>query len=255
MSSLKQCQDYFADQIFSETPKPQNHLNEKALQNLNTYPDYKQSLYRNLVGNTITSMIETSFELTLDYLGKDISQKLFRQFLQNHKPRSAFFRDISQDFIDFCQNTNAIQDPIALDLFQYETAHYHLRFAKNTKPQHQNQMQKNLLNCKMELNPHLIVLHLTYPVHSNRQFNNLQANPKTVLLRRHPQTFDVDTFNISNIAEHFIKTLQNKSEVTLQTVLEQLINSFNSIPAEQVQAEATGFLKQALEEKFILTLY
>ena len=254
MSQLKQCQDYFANQVFAKHPKPEAHLDAHSLKTLQSYPEYKQKIYRELVTTTITSMIEITFEQTLAYLGKDKTQILFEDFLETHKPRSHFYRQISQDFIDYCEKHQTLTDPVALDLFRYETACYHLRFAPNTKAVYQNQMHKDLLQCQMELNPDLIILDLSYPVHKTSDFKAIQKDPQIILVRRHNQTFEVETYQITKIAQKFIEHVKRNAETTLGQTLEQLINDFEHTPTEQVQAEATAFLKQALEEQFILTL-
>jgi hypothetical protein len=128
----------------------------------------RMRIYRSLVYNNIENFLLSCFPVLKKILGARRWARLVRHFLDTHRSRSPFFREIPAEFIQFLQKDGSI--PTGYPEFVLELAHYEwielvLSVSNETPDWGVVDTAGSLLEGRPALNPVLANLYYHWPVH------------------------------------------------------------------------------------------
>jgi hypothetical protein len=128
----------------------------------------RMRIYRSLVYNNIQNFLLSCFPVLKKILGARRWEKLVRHFVDTHRSRSPFFREIPGEFIQFLQKEGSI--PAGYPEFILELAHYEwielvLSVSTETPDWDAVDTTGSLLDGCPALNPILANLYYRWPVH------------------------------------------------------------------------------------------
>ncbi|HVW63813.1 MAG TPA: putative DNA-binding domain-containing protein [Nitrosospira sp.] len=128
----------------------------------------RMRIYRSLVYNNIQNFLLGCFPVLKKILGTRRWERLVRRFLDIHRSRSPFFRDIPGEFIQFLQKEESI--PAGYPEFVLELAHYEwielvLSVSAEVPDWDGVDTAGSLLEGRPVLNPVLANLYYHWPVH------------------------------------------------------------------------------------------
>jgi hypothetical protein len=128
----------------------------------------RMRIYRTLVYNNIENFLLSCFPVLKKILGARRWERLVRRFLDTHRSRSPFFREIPGEFIQFLQKEGSV--PAGYPEFVLELAHYEwielvLSVSNETPDWGIVDTAGSLLEDRPALNPVLANLYYHWPVH------------------------------------------------------------------------------------------
>tara|TARA_R110000850_G_scaffold73647_4_gene161567 strand:+ start:772 stop:1524 length:753 start_codon:yes stop_codon:yes gene_type:complete len=129
--------------------------------------DRRLAIYRDLIYNNIEGFIAGGFPVLREILADADWHAMVRDFVAQHKSRSPYFLEISQEFLLYLQNERApatFDPPFMLELAHYEWVELALDVAPGDLPA-KPLLERSLLDSVVEVSPLLWCLNYRYPVH------------------------------------------------------------------------------------------
>lgn len=221
----------------------------------------RQKIYRTLIQNNVTALLESTFENTLRFLSTEEKTKLIRQFLSQNKISSNHYRHISYEFYDFFQNLSEFTQynlDFLKELATYEFQHYNLIFHEYKYKEWPQFPDLQLNEAKFIFNPALYFYTFQYPVHKSHDFLEsptvIKKEKSHLLIYRNPVDFKIQDFTLSETSFMFLKTFYHQPSLTLSEGLEKIFSQTEKNLSEDFIQDILGFLKILLEKKIILAL-
>jgi len=263
-SSLEKAQTFIYHQCFDKDYS----LDEKRIKNLvgtdtatflTQQGDARLKIYRRLVFNNIDSVLRAALPNFFYFLNKGDDEKLVREFLEIHKPRSNYYWDVPKDFLNFLQESiknlsSYLPYPFLPELANYEHTDYKLRFEKNYSLPQSNP-QVTLDQAKLILNPTLDLKIYSYPVHQITQDldpKKIQEKKTYLLLYRDPENYQIQTLTLNKASYKLIQIFLKNNIVSLAEGLDRYLKEHHHAKKATLGEEAMVFLKHAVKKRVIL---
>jgi uncharacterized protein len=124
------------------------------------------AIYRDLIYNNIEGFIRGGFPTLREITGDARWHAMVRDFIRCHRAHSPYFREISQEFLDYLQRERQVQDdpPFLLELAHYEWVELALDVSTSVFPE-ELPGQPDLLISLLRLSPLAWNLSYEFPVH------------------------------------------------------------------------------------------
>jgi hypothetical protein len=205
-------------------------------------------VYRELIYNNIEGFISGGFPV-LRSLYSDLQwEELVRLFMDQHRCRSPYFLEISQEFIGFLMDEHSPRD--CDPLFMTELAHYEwvelaLDVSEESLPE--ASPVSDLEHAHIGLSPLAWVLSYRFPVHEiGPGFRPEQADQPTFLVVYRNREDRVKFMSFNGATARLLELLRDNAQCTLDTVIDQLATEIN-MPAANVRPFALEQIASMLE--------
>lgn len=223
----------------------------------------RQTLYRDLVSESILSALRKAFSQSFEFLSEKQLQTALREFLHHAPPSTRYYRDLAKEFLDFVQLTKdtteifiSIQqsNPFWLELLQYEFSWYNLTFANTQDAPQSNATHKTLNAVRANLNSSVSLHKFNYAVQEIGSRQTPQRLNTFLLLYRHPENFERHQLTLNALSFECIQALHNYPELSLGEIFSTLQKSTPDTPIETLQSELLGLIKFLIENKVVTAL-
>lgn len=235
------------------------YVSEDMVDFLLDQPHQKQTVYRELVENNISSMIFKALPLTFHFL--DVSQKntLIRDFMSDYKARSNHYRHIPYDFFEYANRKNIfsnLKTEFLTELCDYEFAGYELLFRDHKFLVPVSAPDKEISEVRVVLNPNLVLKKYAFPVHqiSENNTQDLKKQKTDLILYRRVDNFYQNSFILNDLTCSLIEILMRCPDKSFETCLQLLLEHNQGFQKEAVAEEAVAFLKELLDKQIVLAL-
>lgn len=236
---------------FSKNPDLINHLNSQS--------DAKKNIYRHLVYENTYNVCQAAMPFTFEILGEQKIKNLIYLFYQNHKLKTHYYRIVPLEFLDFILKEKPEEfnhKPFLYELAEYEVAEFDLIYRKNENIP-DNNPEILLEEAKIFLNPYIHFKEYRYPVHeinsenlnSESLNNEFEPDSNFIIQFRNPDDHDVYSLELSKEEFDFISFIQSQPNLTLNKIIEELIEKDFDSPEQILQV-----LQKLMNEKIILAL-
>jgi hypothetical protein len=208
--------------------------------------------YRNLIYSIVDDSLQSAFPLTLNLIEKEEWNDMVNDFFIHHACQSPFVWKMPRELLDYLQKTDSVllQKYFQLkDLLLLEWYEVEIYMMEDKEPE--TFTTKGILSSDpLVLNPELVVLPLSYPVHLKKASSITKGDEGQyfVCLHREPETGKVRFTDIKYPHVELLEKLSTE-KVNYRNLLE-LFQKYAS--EEEATIALTQFLKAALESGLIL---
>ena len=208
------------------------------------------NIYRDLIYNNIESFIRSGFPVLHSLYQEDEWRKLVRSFIADHRCRTPYFLEISQEFLHFLQARfmePPADKPFLLELAHYEWVELALSVAIEQVPGTAAIDRQGLLETPLSVSPLAWRLSYQYPVHRIGPENQpLEPPEQPTFLVVHRNFADrVKFMEVNAVTSRLIQLFEEGGSITGETGLKLIAEELGK-PYEQLK----GFGLELLEELF-----
>lgn len=236
------------------------YASEDTVDFLLDQPIQKQTVYRELVENNISSMIFTALPLTFHFLDTRQKNTLIRDFISEYQARSNHYRHIPYDFFEYARRKDIfakLKPNFLAELCDYEFASYELLFRDHRFPIPASASDKELSEARVVLNPNLVLKEYAFPVNHITEKSapqNLKKQKTDLIIYRRVDNFHQNSFVLNDLTCSLIEILLKCPDKNFETCLQLLLEQNLSFQKEAVAEEAVAFLKELLDKQIVLAL-
>lgn len=237
-----------------------NQVPSRVIEHLKSQGEERLTVYRSLVSGGILSMIRSALPVFCHCIGDDTLADFLRQFLNDTKVESRYYRDIPKEFTRYFKNYGFAEKhvfPFLAELADYECTDYALIHAENSIEAPENNPTVLLENARLFLSPSLNLKTYRWPVHTlNKEIisPNLEPSPSRLILYRAPD-YHVHTLSVSKAAYDFLDFFQRNPKEVFHAGLIAALEKNRDIDSDVITQECLTFLKDVLARQIVLALY
>ncbi len=231
-----------------------NYVRTGTLNNVEGLTENRVHYYRKLVHNVLNDSLQSAFPITYDLLEEDEWYDLVEKFFRYHDCQSNEIWKMPYEFYQFTisnENNLIMKYPHLNDLLLLEWTEIEVYMMEN-KPPHKFNIEGDLLNDVLVLNPEFNIIKLKYPVHikGSREINKDDLGNYFVLIYREPKTFRVQFVNLSVYFAWLIARLLEESKplIDIYEAAEETFRVDKSI----LEKNSYQFITDMINNKFIL---
>jgi hypothetical protein len=192
----------------------QNQVSPATITHLKSQGEERLKVYRRLVSNGMLAMILSALPIFCHCVGDEPLANLLRQFLNDTKVKSRYYRDIPKEFTHYFSTPGFNQPhapPFLTELIDYECTDYALIHAEDPTHVPENNPTILLEKARLFLSPHLRLKTYLWPVHTisqERNPSNLAPSTSYLILYRAPD-YSVHTLVLTKTAYDFLEFFRN----------------------------------------------
>lgn len=210
--------------------------------------------YRRLVFNIIKNNIFQAFPIATEVIGKRKFTQMIDEFFSIHDVQTSQVWLLPGEFCEFA-NTYKWNEKYAMpwlsDLLLFEW----IEIMIHTKPDGsipKIKLSGNIMLSQLVINPDYKIIKLSYPVHMMpvKEAGNKKGN-YYLLIFRNPDSGKVHFINLSILHASLIENMSEDRE-SLNQILPKLATEFRIQDYIQLQTAMKSFVKELMDQKFIL---
>ena len=206
----------------------------------------RMAIYARLVRNNILMFLEKSFPVLHQIIAQSYWDELTRAFIRDWPLPSPFTRDVSREFVKFCQHQPHPNQapPYLAAIAHYEWLELDLFQDPAPTPTDDIDPQGDVLLAIPCLSPWIRLAHYDYPVHqlSAAHPHSEQGDYYFLLFRQ--TNFEVAFLQLNAISAHLIELLQHNVDACGAACLQTISQQFPQVPADAVTAGGQQTLQQ-----------
>lgn len=201
--------------------------------------DRRMGIYRDLMYNNIESFLVSGFPVIRSIYTDEYWHKLVRDFFIQHRCKTPYFHEISQEFIDYLQKRREPQpeDPAGLaELAHYEWTELALSISEEEIELSQVNPNGDLLKARPLLSPLAWTLVYQFPVHkiSIEYLPEVAPDKLTYLVIYRDRMDEIHFMEINEVTAHLLHQIDQQPSVTGYEILQEIAEQLNASKPEAV---------------------
>ena len=216
----------FKDHQYSFTANIRDPENHKAPEGIE---DRRMAIYRDLFYNNIEGFISSGFPVIRSIYNDDDWHKMIRDFFANHKSKTPYFLEISQEFLSYLQNerTKHDEDPAGLlELAHYEWVELALHISDETIDMLTINPNGNLLTGHPVLSTLAWPLAYQFPVHvmgPDYLPDEAPEQPTYLVVYRNRKD-EVNFMELNPVTARLLNLLEEDNQLSGKDAIEKIIS-------------------------------
>ena len=192
----------------------------------------RMNIYRELFYNNIQGFISNGFPVIRSIYSDENWHKMVRDFYANHRCKTPYFLEISEEFLAYLQNERITQpeDPIGLlELAHYEWVELALHVSDETINMNTIEPNGDLLDGHPVLSALAWPLSYQFPVHKMCSEYLPETTPEqpTYLVVYRNRNDEVKFMELNPVTARLINLLQDNETLSGRTAIEQIAQEMN----------------------------
>lgn len=219
--------------------------------------DRRLGIYRDLLYNNIEGFISGGFPVIRSIYSDVHWHRMVRDFFANHKSRSPYFLEISQEFLSYLQDERKphAEDPAGLlELAHYEWVELALSVSDEVIDMNNIEPNGDLLTAHPVLSPLAWPLAYQFPVHQmgpDHLPEQPSEQPNYLVVYRN-RNDEVKFMEINPVTARLINLLQDDETLSGQQALEQIAQEMNHPNPDIVMQGGLSALQELQQYGIIL---
>ena len=219
--------------------------------------DRRMGIYRELLYNNVEGFIASGFPVIREIYNDNNWHKMVRDFFDNHQSHSPYFREISQEFIEYLQTEREphTEDPAGLiELAHYEWVEMALHVSDEVINMDDIDTNGDLLNQRPVFSPVAWPLIYQFPVHTMGPDNLPQEAPEqaTYLVVYRNRNDQVRFLVINPVTARLIDLLQENESYAGLNAIEHIVKEMNHPNPDVVKQGGKAALEELQQHGIIL---
>jgi len=233
------------------------HIRDPENQSLpDDVPDVRMAIYRDLFFNNVAGFLNDCFPVIRSLYDDERWDELARDFFAHHHCKTPYFLEISQEFMEFLQNTrnNPNDPPFLLELAHYEWVELALDVSEEVIDFNGIDHDGNLLDGRPVISPLAWNLAYSYDVqHISEEYQPTEPpeQPTNLVVYRDIDD-DVRFMEINPVTARLIQIIEENVNMTGREVMSQIATELQHPNPETVIEGGLGLLQELKERDIIL---
>jgi len=222
--------------------------------------DRRMGIYRDLLYNNVEGFISSGFPVIRSIYNNANWHRMVRDFFANHKSKSPYFLEISQEFLAYLENEREPQpgDPAGLlELAHYEWVELALNVSDENIEMNNIDANGDLLQAHPVLSPLAWPLAYQYPVHKMGPDNLPTQVPEqpTYLVVYRNRNDEVKFMEINPVTARLLSLLEENKTISGEQTLQQISEEMNHPNPDVVIQGGLAALQELQQQGIILGTY
>lgn len=219
--------------------------------------DRRIAVYRDLVYNNIQSFIANSFPVLRKIIADEQWHEMLRDYVNRHKAHTPLFPKMPQEFLQYLEQERGEHPedpPFLLELAHYEWIEIALTLDTRDIDMSDIDPQGDLLNGIPVINPVLVALAYTWPVHELSSTNKPETPPdeQTYIVVYRKKNDEVGFTILNPVSAKLIEYLQADEQQNGLEILNNIADQLNHPNPEVVIQGGLEIMQDFLKRDILL---
>jgi hypothetical protein len=209
------------------------HIRSAQHHTIEGIEDRRLNIYRELFYNNIESFVSGTFPILKECISHDEWHQMVRSFFIQHKCKSPYFLEISEEFLHFLQADT--ENTLSLPVYAYSLAHWEwMELFADTYVEGQHN-ERLVINLDVDIVTTVECSWLQayeYAVHKIKPGDEVFKVPAFLLVYR-DATQKVGFVELNSLSYLLFEAVQNNTELTIQGIVQEIATVHN-MPLDQL---------------------